>query len=116
MRLTGIAVFVTAMLAGVSAHPSHSPSALAGQAPSNMPKLVAPQEAKLVSSHGDRGPEAFGVLTGHATYRLQTTMSASAIADDYLRQLVAVGWNQRCPRNPAQWRSSASPQGQRTIH
>jgi hypothetical protein len=101
MRLLGIAVFVGAIVAGASAQQPTTPIPQAVQAASNMPKLVAPTDAKLMYSHGDRGPESFGGLTGHAAYRLQTTMSASAIADHYLPQLVAIGWKPTLSPKPS---------------
>jgi hypothetical protein len=101
MRLLGITVFVGAIVVGVSAQQPSPPFAQAVQAPSTMPKLLAPPDAKLASSHGDRGPDAFGGLTGHAAYRLQTTMSASAIADHYVPQLVATGWKPTLSPKPS---------------
>jgi len=100
MSRLGIAVFVVAIVVGVSAQ-QPSPSPPTAQAPSNMPKLVAPPDATLASSHGDRDPEAFGGLTGHAVYRLRTTMSASAIADHYQKQLVAMAWKPTLSPKPS---------------
>lgn len=67
-------------------------SALAAQLPSTMPKVVPPLEAKVETSFGVRSVASYGGLAMRAAYRLQTTLSSSALAEHYVQQLSAVGW------------------------